>query len=390
MASGTNVDLTYILEDTRGVTPSISSGDTTYLRLQTRNINPAKNLLQSQEVRTSRQRKDSRHGFTSVGGTFGFEYSLASFDDLLLMALGASAWASPPSATPELGAVASSQTLTRASGSFVSDGFKVGQVITTTGFTTAGNNGRWTIIGVAAGALTVAGTDGAALTDEAADTGQTIVEMVGKTLSVGTTLKTMTLQRAFRDLTLFEKYRGVSVNTLQLQVQPEQLVTGTVGLLGMVPEAMNGTALDASPTAAGTSNPFSSFVGTLGLGGLTVGIVTGITLDINNNRSLSPVLFSKYSPDVYDGDFILTGTLTAHFANSTYYNAFINETELACAFRLDDPDGTNFVGFGMPRIKFTGNTKNPPQRGPVIEEIPFEALEGLTGDSALHIHRSNA
>ncbi len=56
--------------------------------------------------------------------------------------------------------VAAAKTFTRGSGSFVTDGFLAGQVVTTSGFTNGGNNGTHTIATVSASVLTMTSATG--------------------------------------------------------------------------------------------------------------------------------------------------------------------------------------------------------------------------------------
>lgn len=65
---------------------------------------------------------------------------------------------------------ASSTTFTRATGSFITDGFAKGMEVTSAGFTGSGNNGRFVITNVTATDVTVNGT----LSSEAAGSGKTL------------------------------------------------------------------------------------------------------------------------------------------------------------------------------------------------------------------------
>jgi Domain of unknown function (DUF4397) len=79
-------------------------------------------------------------------------------------------------AAPTTGSTSLSATATgyaRAAGSFLTNGFKIGQQITASGFTNAANNGRSTITAVTATTLTV--TKSTPTVDEAAATGRTII-----------------------------------------------------------------------------------------------------------------------------------------------------------------------------------------------------------------------
>jgi hypothetical protein len=77
---GTQASLRYKVETTRG---TIATGNYKFLRATGRNINLKKDILESAEVNTTRQRSDVRHGFNRVEGALGFEHSLNSYDELL-------------------------------------------------------------------------------------------------------------------------------------------------------------------------------------------------------------------------------------------------------------------------------------------------------------------
>jgi hypothetical protein len=200
-------------------------------------------------------------------------------------------------------------------------------------------------------------------------------------LKPGTTMKTFTVERQFLDLAQYEVSKGISVNTLELRIQPESIVGWTAGLLGMSAVAASGTPLDASPDAAATRAPFDTFIGSITEGGGAIATVTGLTINLDNGRALSPVVGSKYSPDVFEGVFRVTGTISAFFESATLANKFLNETESEAVVVLNDLAGVDSLTIDLPRIKYTGNNKNPPRVGGVIQNMPFQALYS-TGDAA--------
>ena len=81
--------------------------------------------------------------------------------------------------------VAAAKTMTRDSGSFISDGVVVGDKVTTTGFADGGNNGTFEVTGLAATVLTLANATGLVnVTDDGGvtvHTGDRVVR-TGKTL----------------------------------------------------------------------------------------------------------------------------------------------------------------------------------------------------------------
>ena len=295
-----NVDLTYVAEVTRGTTPATPAMKK--LRTISRNINLQKRILRSAEVSTHAQQVDVRHGFNSIDGAIGFEWSRTTYDDWLEAAL----------------------------------------------------RGTW----------------------------------AANVLKMGNTLKTFTVERRFTGLSLYEVYKGVTVNTAEIRITPEEIVGGTFNLLGMSDGTPSGTSLDAAPDAVTTTSPFDSFNGSISEGGGAIATVTGVTLNLNLNRQLSPVLMSKYSPDVFDGVSMLTGTMSAFFESHALLTKFRAETVSTLSIVLNDPDGVNTMTLLLPRIKYTGNNKDPQGTGGVIQEMPFEALYDSTEATCFKLTRS--
>ena len=385
IASGTRVRLTYIDEATNGTTPSITAGDTTKIRATSRNVNLQKNLLESEEVRSDRQIADSRHGFNQVGGSFGFELSLQSFDGLLANALS-NAWAAVSiSGSPDLGAVASSDTFTRDAGSFITDGLRVGDYVTTGGFSTGANNGTFRITAVASTAITVDGE----LADDSETSGPTMT-YPGRRLDLGTTLTTMTLERGLLDVAKYQAFRGVAIQSMAMNIQPESIVGGTMNVVGMAADAWTGTPIDSSPAEPATNSPFSAFDGGLFEAGTQIAVITGIDFTLENGRTLEAVVGSKFSPDVFEGRARISGTITAMFESEALLNKFVNETESSIVLRLDDPNGTDFITIVFPRVKYNGGDMDPPQEGPVLVSLPFQALRDSTTQTSMYMQRSNS
>ena len=79
------------------------------------------------------------------------------------------------SGTAQLSVDATAGTITRTTGSFVTGGFAAGMEITASGFTNAGNNGRYAVTGVTATTLTVTKLTGTAMVTEAAGTGRNVI-----------------------------------------------------------------------------------------------------------------------------------------------------------------------------------------------------------------------
>lgn len=382
-ASGSRVRMVYGVETTQGTT---FAGTTKILRTTSRRINPKKNILESDERRSDRQEKEVRHGFNSVDGALGFELGVGSYDDMFEL-LFASTWATVAlTGGPNL-ATTSPSTFTRAAGNFITDGFRIGDLIQTTGFSNGANNSTFRVVTVTTTTLVVAETT---LVTEGSAAARNIV-VQGKRLDPGVVSphKTATFERQFLDIGKYQVFNGCSVLSMPLSIQPERIVTGTWNLLGMSTNAMTGAPISGSPTPAPTNSPFSSFEGKLYEGGSVIAVVTGLDMLLENMRMLQPIVGSKFSPEVYEGRFRVSGTLTALFQSETLQNKFINETGTSLWLRLDDINGTDFHNIVIPSVKYTGGDIDPPADGPVPVAMPFRGLVDNTSGMCATWQRSN-
>lgn len=348
------------------------------LRATGRNVNLEKNILESEEVDEDGQESDSRHGFNRVVGSPGFQLSRSDFDDILELVMGRE-WDDGFSvtSTPNMGVTAGA--ITRATGSFITDGFRPGDIVRTTGFTNTENNRDWRVTAVAATSLTVVSTaDGSTSpTTESSGSGKTLV-LPGKRIDVGTELFTMVLERAFLDVAQFQVFNGVAVDQLQMNVEPEAMIGGTLNLLGMSAATIASSSLSSSNPVepSGTRAPYAAFDGEIYEGGSRIAVATSMNFTLARNRSLNPVIGSQFSPDVFQGTARVSGTFTAYFETAALVNKFVNETESSIWNRFDDPnDSTQFFNVVFPRVKYNGAPMDPPQEGPVTLEMPFRALK---------------
>jgi hypothetical protein len=148
----------------------------------------------------------------------------------------------PASTTTLLSATATGYA--RATGSFVTDGYRVGQPILASGFTNAANNGRSVVTAVAATALTVTKTGGtvaeAAGTSNRTITGDatmTVAKAGGTALEAGTTGL----------ITLAATATGYTRSTGSF-VDDGFLVGQTIGITGFGSQANNGLAVITAVT----------------------------------------------------------------------------------------------------------------------------------------------
>lgn len=377
-ARGSQRELRYIAEVTPGTTPGAPS--MTVLRATTDSLNTRKAELQSAELRGDRQIAAVRTGNPTVTGDIGLELSYGS-QDAFLEALLFGAFAAAYNVTAQSITVdAGAKTFTRAAGSFLTDGVEVGDKITFSGFAEAGNNGTFIVTTVIALVVTCAAAAG--LVNEAGG-GDEAFTTPRLRLPMGTTLKTFTIEKAHLDIDVYQVFRGVIPSSLRLSVQPGRMITGSFGMVGMAGDEPTGAALDATPTAAPTSQPFDSYTGSIKEGGAAIAIATGLELVVDNGMEAKYRLFSTEAGGLLDKRANVTGTLTAWFQDSTLLAKFLAETESSLQFTLTDLDGNSYR-FTFPRIKYsTGDT--PVQgEGEVSLSMSWRAiLDSTTGTNMI-------
>lgn len=209
-------------------------------------------------------------------------------------------------------------------------------------------------------------------------------------LKAGTTRRSFTFERYFADIAgidkPFHRFTGCEINTMNLSVQPDARITGTIGVIGQDMQTDTAIITGATYGAATTTAGLDSFTGTLSEGGSQIGVVTEISLDINNGQSSRFVVGSEISARPSIGQSVITGQIGVFFENSDLLDKFINETESSISFTLPDAAG-NSLTFLLPRVKYNGGQPDVSGPGDIILTMPFQALYDATEQTNLKITR---
>lgn len=385
MANGSRHSMRYIAESTYGTTPATPAFKP--IRHTSTTLGLSKESLQSEEIRDDRQIADFRHGAYQVGGDMNIELSFASFDDLLEAVLLGTWTATKTTGAQSLAATVG--TLTRAAGSFVTDGFAVNDVVINSGFTNAGNNGRFRVSAVAATVLTLTALEGQTMVVEAAAAGRT-VNSLRAILKAGTVRRSFTVERFFGDILTIDKpyhrFTGVEFNTLALAISANAMITGTLGVLGQNMTTDTAIVAGATYAAPTTTSPLDSFTGTLNEAGTPIAVITEIQLNVENGLEARFVVGSKASIRPSIGRSNCSGQITAYFENSLLLDKFINETESNIVFELPDGAGNKYI-FTLPRIKYNGGQPDVEGEGPITLSMPFQALLNAATSTNIQIER---
>lgn len=212
-------------------------------------------------------------------------------------------------------------------------------------------------------------------------------------LKAGTTRRSFTIERFFGDIQSADKpyhrFTGVEFNTLQLQINANAMITGTIGVIGKDLALDTAIIAGATYSAVSTTSPLDSFTGTLNENGSPIAVITEIQLNLDNGLDTRFVVGSKTTLRPSIGRSNVSGQITAYFENSLLLEKFINETESDIEFNLPDGAGNN-LKFILPRIKYNGGQPDVQGEGPITLAMPFQALLDSTTGTNIIIERTPA
>ncbi len=364
-----------------------------YLRRVSATLDLTKQTYTSAEILTSQQVRDMRHGVKGVTATLNGEISPGAyapfFGSILrrLFTTGATSGA----LTNVTAAAGPPGTFTRAAGSWITDGFKIGDIVRWTGWTTGGstaNNARnYRITALTATVMTVGtATTGAVGKPEAvvaqASGDSVTVSVVGKKTYVpatGQINESYSLESWFPDVSESELFTGCRVGTIGLSLPPSGMATINIGFVGqnMTPDT---TQFFTTPTDVTTGGNLAAVNGFLSVNGVDIALLTGLSINITGNLSTQAVVGSNLTPDVFRGKVMVSGQFTALFDSGTIRDYFINETEISLRVALTASNAVNadFVSIVLPRIKVGSDSKNDSEQA-IIGTYSFTALELFTG-----------
>lgn len=386
-ASGVFKQIAIKEEASYGALPTASGAQ--LLRRTDAIFNLSKDSYESNEIRTDLQTADMRHGVRRVSGTLNGELSPGSYA-AYLAALLKREFAAVTALTALSLTIAGSgptYTITRAAGSFLTSGLKIGQVIRLTAgtFNASNLNKNLFIVALTATEATVIVLNGSSLVAEGPITAATIT-VPGKTTYVpvsGHTDKSFSIEEWYSDISRSEVFAGCKFTKASIQLPPSGMATLGLDVAGKdFGQAPGSVRYFTSPTALSSSGVVAAVNGVLRIGGVTLASVTGLNFDVEASFSGDPVVGSNVVPTQFAGRVKVSGQFTAYFEDGVLPAAFFDETELGIqvAMTTSNDAAADFVSFSMSRVKLGGADKADGDGG-VVRTFPFTALLNTNGGS---------
>lgn len=386
IASGSRVQLAIVEEVSFGTLPAVAMLP---VRYKSSKLDYKLEGFTSEEVRADRQIRDFRLGMKGVDGSIDCEMAVGAHDPLYEGAL-AGVWTAGTSVSGCT--TTSGNKIHRASGSFITDGYLIGDVLVVSGFGTSAHNGLARVAVVEAADLTMASSGTFGKTFVAGDSAG-VVNLQGKRLKCGTTMKWYSIEQYFSDLVQYRLFKGCAVNEMSMKIQPKAIAEVSFTFLGQDTAAFQGSQFASSYSASPTGSPLDGFSGGLWEGGVASALVTGLDIKLANGRSVEGVLGSRVTPAIFEGRANITGTATVFFQDATAYNKFVNETESSIDILMVAPNGTDFLRVVVPACKFSSGNVEPKAEGPIPISMDFQSILATSGtapaNTTLYMQRSN-
>jgi hypothetical protein len=378
ISKGTAKQVAYKKETTFGTLAGNTSGK--LLRRVTANFNLVKEAYESAEIRVDRQVADFRHGVRSAEGTLNGELSSASYADFMGSIVGKdfAAVTLGSAVQTTVTAVGSTYTLVRATGSWLTDGIRVGMVIRASGLTATADNGKNLLVAsLTATNAVVVPLNGSTIAAQAVATAVTLTAPGKQTFvpATGHTDDSYTVEEFYSDIAQSEVYTGMKVNSVSVQLPATGLTTLDIGFAGKDLAQVGTTQYFTSPTAQNSNGIFAAVNGVMLVDGAPVALVTSADFAIERATENATVVGSNSVADIFTGRIRVTGNLSVYFQDAAFRDYFDDETPVSIVLTVtaDGSDAANFVAFALPKVKLGSFTKDDGELG-LVASASFQAL----------------
>lgn len=312
----------------------------------------------STEIVSHQQLASNRLGARQVDGQIVDILSPGTFSDMISAVLRRdfAAVAASTGVSVTIAGTGPTYTVTRAAGSYLTDGYKAGMVVRlSVGTLNAANIAKnLLIISLTATVLTVQTLNGSALVAEGpiASTTVTAVGKVTYTPTTGHTNVYYTVETWDPDVPSSEVNGDVKIANVQLALPGQGNAKITIGAVGLT-QTTSTSQYFTTPTTETTTSNLVGASGLLVVNGAAIATVTDLNITIDGGETpANPVVGSTTRPDIFRKIVSVKGTFKAYFDSRALADNFVNETSssLIGVFTADMTAASDFIAISIPQF----------------------------------------
>lgn len=385
ISSGVNKLCVISRESSWGVAPAANTGK--YLRRTTLELDLTRESFESAEISSTAQTSDMRLGSDNVEGTLSGELSPGSYSDLFASLLRGTWVAGSTTTAVTISAETTGNILIRSAGSWITDGFKLGDLVNVSGFTTTGNNGAGIIVALTATNMSL-DANSITLTDEVEGDSVTVAvagkKLVIPLLPASRTDESYTIEQFYNNISVSRVAKGVKIGSASVTIAPNAMTTVEFGLMGKSVTSTS-SAYFTTPAAASVTSIFSGNSGLLLVDNVPQTIVTGLNFEITGDNEAGVVIGNRNPAEIFLGRIKASGEFTAYFSDDTIFSKFLNEEDISLVYKFTGDAGETMV-IKFPKIKLAGSSVSDQEVGGCVQTVPFTAL--LNGGTDTTVEQS--
>jgi hypothetical protein len=339
-------------------TPAIGAGGQ-LLRRETSTFEKTKAGIASNEIVSHQQYTGDTYGVGQTQGQLTGLMSAGSYAPLITSLLRGSltAGVAITGLSLTIAGTGPTFTITRAAGSFLTDGVKIGDVVQLTAgaFTGTASTLNLVITALTATVATVIVPNGALLTAQGPIATATLTVINKKVVvpSTGQANDYYTFEEWFADIARSRIYTDTQVVSCDIKVPANGNASVQFSFMGLA-RAENAAQQLTAPSLASTSAIISAENAAIVLAGAQTMIGTSVDIKIDGQlKAGDPVIGSKQISDIIKGDVKVMGSVSYLKQDETYSAMFENETPLSIVVVLfaDTTPTSAFVSFVIPLAK---------------------------------------
>lgn len=347
------------------------------------------------EINSTQQITSSRHGVRLVNGKVTGIFSPGTYTDPLSAVMRRDFTTVPAiaAASITIAGAGPTYTLTRAAGSFLTDGIKVGYPLRLTAgtFTASNLNKNLLVTAVTALALTVMVVNNSGLVAEGPITGAAVT-VPGKVTFIPTTGHTViyhTVEEWMPDVPFSE--RNLDVKFLQANISMPGTGNAKIDFTANGLNQTNAaTAYFTAPASETTTQSLVAASGLLLLGGNAVATVTDLSINLDGKgKPADGVVGTDIRPDIFTGKAMVSGSFTAYFDSGWIPAMFVNEvsTSIITALTAGTAANADLVTFTMSDVRINSNKPTDEETGSK-RSYDFVAVLNAAGGVGLPTERT--